>query len=133
MPCYSQRGTHTHDHGTVTAPASTLHDAFFDPLTVGTTVKAGGANGVLKPTSFTVGGTATAITSLEWANMKVVLALHPHASLGSRVMDFIELDSTVSLSLSASDATVESAGGTHCWTVSTQPWEDGDKLMLRIR
>ena len=62
---------------TVTAPAGTLHEAFFDPVTVGTSVKADGSNGVLSPTSFTVGGSATEITSLEWANNKVVLTLNP--------------------------------------------------------
>ena len=46
---------------TVVAPAGTLHEAFFDPVTVGTAVKADGSNGVLKPTSFTVGNTSTEI------------------------------------------------------------------------
>ena len=73
---------HCNRHG----PAGTVHEAFFDPITVGTAVKADGSNGVLKPTSFTVGGAATEITSLEWSNNQVVLTLDPHVSLsGSRV------------------------------------------------
>lgn len=118
---------------TVTAPAGTLHEAFFDPVAVGTSVKADSTNGVLSPTSFTVGGTATEITSLEWANNKVVLTLDPHVSLGNNVLHFIELDGSVPLSFSAADATVDSTAGTHSWPVTTEPWEAGDKLMLRIR
>ena len=118
---------------TATAPAGTLHEAFFDPVTVGTAVKADGSNGVLKPTSFTVGSTSTEITSLEWSSNQVVLTLNPHVSLGSHVLDFIELDGSVSLSLSAADATVDNTAGAYSWSVTSQPWEDGDKLMLRIR
>ena len=118
---------------TVTAPAGTLHEVFFDPVAVGTSVKADGSNGLLKPTSFTVGSTATEITSLEWANNKVVLTLNPHVSLGNHVLSFIELDGSVSLSLSAAAATVDSAAATYSWSVTTQPWENGNQLMLRIR
>ena len=118
---------------TVTAPGGTLHEAFFDPVTVGTAVKADSTNGVLKPTSFTVGGTATEITSLEGASNNVVLTLNPHVSLSGHVLDFIELDGSVSLSLFTDIATVDSTAGTYSWPVLTEPWEDGDKLMLRIR
>ena len=41
---------------TVTAPSGTVHEAFFDPGTIGTAVGADGTNGVLKPTAFSVGG-----------------------------------------------------------------------------
>ena len=118
---------------TVTAPAGTLHEAFFDPVTVGTAVKADGSNGVLKPTSFTVGGTSTEIASLEWASNQVVLTLGTHVSLSGQVLDFIGLDGNVALSLFADEATANSTAGTYTWTMSSQPWEDGDKLMLRIR
>ena len=40
---------------TVTAPAGTLHEAFFDPVAIGNAVGADGANGVLKPAAFTCG------------------------------------------------------------------------------
>ena len=118
---------------TVTAPAGTLHEAFFDPVTVGTAVKADGSNGVLKPTSFTVGSTSTELTSLEWASNQVVLTLGTHVSLSGQVLDFIALDGSVSLSLSATDATLDSTAGTYSWPMTTEPWESGDKLMLRIR
>ena len=81
---------------TVTAPAGTLHEAFFDPVTVGTAVKADGSNGVLTPTSFTVGSTATELTSLEWSSNQVVLTLGTHVSLSGYVLDFIALDGSVS-------------------------------------
>ena len=116
----------------VTARPGSLHEAFFDPVTVGTSVKADGSNGVLKPTSFTVGGTSTEITSLEWSNNQVVLTLGAHVSLSGQVLEFIELDGSVLLSLLADEATSNSTAGTYTWSMPTQPWENGDKLMLRI-
>ncbi len=59
-------------------------------MTVGTAVKADGSNGVLKPTSFTVGSTSTEITSLEWSNNQVVLTLGTHVSLSGYVLEFID-------------------------------------------
>ena len=118
---------------TVTAPAGTLHEAFFDPVTIGTAVGAGASNGVLKPTAFTLGQTSTQITGLKWENNQAVLTLSPHLSLASSALDIIELDGSVSLTLNANDATVDATAGTHTWSVTTQPWHDGDKLMLRLR
>ncbi len=118
---------------TVTAPAGTLHEAFFDPVTVGTAVKADVTNGVLKPTAFTVGGTATEITSLEWSNNQVVLTLGAHVSLSGQVLEFIALDGNIALSLPADNATADSTAGTYTWSMSSQPWQDGDKLILRLR
>ena len=51
---------------TVNAPAGTLHEGFFDPVTIGTEVSADATNGVLKPTQFTLGQTFTQISSLKW-------------------------------------------------------------------
>ncbi len=81
IPCDYRPESIYKDEVTAVAPAGTLHEAFFDPVAVGTAVKADGSNGVLKPTSFTVGGTATEITSLDWANNQVVLTLGTHVSL----------------------------------------------------
>jgi hypothetical protein len=39
----------------------------------------------------------------------------------------------VPLSLKVADATVDSANDTLSWSVASQPWADGDKLMVRIR
>ena len=60
---------------------------------------------------------------------------HPgtHVSLSGYVLDFIELDGSVSLSLSAADPTVDSTEGTYSWPMTSQPWENGDQQMLRIR
>lgn len=118
---------------TVTAPAGTLQEAFFDPVSIGTGVGADASNGVLSPTSFTVDGTSTALENLKWEGTNVTLSLSPYASLAGKVLDFIALDGTVSLSLSADDATVDATAGTFTWAVATQPWSDGDLLMLRIR
>ena len=114
-------------------PEGTLHEAFFDPVTVGTAVKADGSNGVLKPTSFTVGNTSTELTSLEWSSNQVVLTLGTHVSLSGQVLDFIALDGSVALSLLTDSATVDSTEGTYSWPMTSQPWENGDQQMLRIR
>ena len=117
---------------TVTAPAGTLHEAFFDPVTLGSGVGADSSNGVIKPAGFTVDGTSTSITGLKYDDSKVVLTLSPHASLSGQKVEFIELDGSVGLSLDVSSATVDSSAGTLTWTVSEEPWGDGDELMLRI-
>ena len=121
---------------TVSAPAGTLHEAFFDPVldTSTSAVGADATNGVLKPAAFSVsGGATTTIGSLEWKSGAVKMNVSPHAALDGQVLDFIELDGSVSLTLDAADATVDSANSTLSWSVVSQPWEDGDKLMLRIR
>ena len=120
---------------TVTAPANTLHEAFFDPVTMGSGVGADGTNGTLSPTAFTIGGSAAALHSLKWesGSLTLTLTLSPYASLSGLALDFIALDGTTALSLAASDATVDSTAGTLSWTVASKPWNDGDQLMLRIR
>ena len=110
---------------TVTAPAGTLHEAFFDPVE--------GGEDQVSPAGFSVGGTDTEITGLEWAEGKVVLSLYPIVSPDGYTLDFIELDGSVSLSLRVEDATIDGATGTYSWPVADQPWANGDKLMLRIR
>ena len=118
---------------TATAPAGTVHEAFFDPVTVGQAVGADGSNGVLKPASFTVGGTATALQGLNWGNGTVTLTLSPYTVLTGVAIDFIALDGSLALSLGASAATADSAAGTLTWSVESAPWQAGDKLMLRVR
>lgn len=119
---------------TVTAPSGTLHELFFDPVAVGTTVTADDTNGLLSPATFTdANGASATIRRIEWQSGKVKLAVTPHTGLAGQVLDFIELDGTVSLSLDVADATVDSANDTLSWSVASQPWEDGDLLMVRIR
>ena len=117
---------------TVTAPENTLHEAFFDPVTLASGVGADSSNGVIKPAGFTVDGTSTSITGLKWDSGSVTVTLSPYSSLSGHKLDFIELDGSVSLSLPASSATEDATAGTLTWSVSDQPWHNGDLLMLRI-
>ena len=117
---------------TVTPPtgAHSVHEAFFDPVAIGAAVGADGANGVLKPAAFTVGGASATITSLKWESGVVTMELNPSASLAGHAIDFISLDGSVTSTLSFDDAT--QSGGALTWTVAAQPWNAGDLLMLRI-
>ena len=117
---------------TVTAPAGTLHEALFDPAAIGTAVGADAANGVVEPAGFTVGGTATTIDTLKWEGGVVTMQLSPAAALSGYDMDVIELDGSISLTLSVADAT-SNTGSTLTWDVANQPWHAGDQLMLRLR
>ena len=120
----------------VSAPAGTLHEAFFDPVldTSTSAVGADSANGVLKPSEFRdTGGATTTIGSLEWKSGAVKMNISPHTALDGQALDFIELDGSVSLSLDAADATTDTANSALSWSVDSQPWEEGDTLMLRIR
>ena len=126
----------------VTAPTGTLHELFFDPVTVGTTVAADATNGVLKPSSFTsANDVAATLNSITYGTTStgsgqggtVKVEVDPLTALAGHIVDIIELDGTVSLSLDVSDATVDSANDTLSWSVASQPWEDGDLLMVRIR
>lgn len=131
----------------VTAPQGTLHELFFDPVTVGSAVSADGANGVLKPAGFTDGnGESATIHSISYEATPtgsgqagtVEVEVTPDGVLAGQIVDFIELDGTVSLSMDVADATLDAAtgsgqAGTLSWSVSSQPWEDGDMLMVRIR
>ncbi len=125
----------------VTAPTGAVHEAFFDPVNLTSGVGADSSNGVLKPSSFTVNKAATALKSLKWESPSggsgqagvVKLKLSPHTGLANHVLDFIALDGTVSVSLDVSDATVDAANNTLSWAAATQPWKNGDLLMLRIR
>ncbi len=134
------RYTFTHEVAvTVTAPDGTLHELFFDPVAVGSAVGADGTNGVLKPVAFTdASGGAATISSISYEAGTVEVGVTPDDVLAGQIVDFIELDGTVSLSLDVADATVDPSTGSGqagalSWSVSSQPWEDGDLLMVRIR
>ena len=116
---------------TVTAPSGVLHEAFFDPVAMGNAVGADGNNGVLRPTAFSVGNTATALSSLKWEGGSVKLALSPNVSLSGYALDFIDLKGAVATTLNVSSAAIEE--GAYVWPVSAQPWSAGDLLMVRIR
>ena len=131
FPCNFVPDTYSKWTVTVTAPAGTVHEAFFDPVAIGAAVGADSSNGVLKPAAFTVGGASATITSLKWES-GVVRMLNPSASLAGHAIDFIALDGSVSLTLSFDNAT-QGGGGALTWSVADQPWQAGDLLMLRIR
>ena len=116
---------------TVTAPTGTVHEALFDPVAIGAAVGVDRTNGVLTPSAFTIGGVSTSLQSLKWQGGSVTLELSPAASLTGYALDFIALDGSVALSLDGGVSTA--AVETLTWTVSAQPWQAGDQLMLRIR
>ena len=114
--------------------AKAVHEAFFDPVSVGSTMAADATNGVLKPAMFTdANGASTTIQRIEWQSGMVEIEVTPNDALTGHFIDIIELDGTVSLSLDVADATVDAANDRLSWSVESQPWHDGDKLMVRIR
>ena len=120
----------------LTAPEGTLHEVFFDPVASGEAVGAGGADGVLKPASFTLNGSQTTMRRIEWESGRVVMRLEPDDNaLADHHVDFISLDGSVALRLDFDDAVEVSNGGAPAlaWGVCNQPWSEGDLLMLRIR
>ena len=127
---------------TVTAPSGTLHEMFFDPVTVGTAVAADATNGVLDPRAFTgASGAAATIGRIAYEpaaagsakSAQVTIEVTPAGALSGQVVDFIGLDGTVSLALSVAKAAVDTANYTLSWPVASQPWNSGDKLMVRVR
>ena len=114
----------------VTPSTNTLHEAFFDPVAIGSGVGADGTDGVLKPNAFSLDGTTTTISSLKWEGGAVTMTLSPSASLAGYAVDFIALDGSVTSTLAFDDAT--QSGGTLTWSVTDKPWNAGDLLMLRI-
>ena len=137
IPCdyYPEEYRNAHEHIiTVTAPAGTLHEAFFDPVTIGSAIAADPSNGVLKPASFTdANNTPATLQRITYESNTVKLTLTPHTGLANHVLDFIALDGKVSLSLNTDEAAVDAPNNTLSWNMASQPWEDGDMLMLRIR
>ena len=119
---------------TVTAPDGVLHEAFFDPVTDGTAIAADASNGILKPTTFIGRSSVPAtIERIGWESGRVKIKVTPEYALSGQTVDFIALDGSVSLSLDVADAKVDAANGMLSLGVLSQPWEDGDKLMVRIR
>ena len=113
---------------TVTPPERTVHEAFFDPVAIGTAVGADGSNGVLKPAAFSLDGTTTTISSLKWEDGEVTMALSPTTTLADYAIDFIDATGTTTLSLTSDNASTTAL----TWTVPDAPWSAGDLLMLRL-
>ena len=134
IPCnFFPYNTYSVESVVVTAPEGTLHELFFDPVTVGSGVAADGTNGVLKPASFTDGdGEPATIHRIAYDSAAVTMTLSPHTAITGHTLDFITLDGSISLSLHADDATLDLDNNTLTWPVQEQPWHSDDKLMLRI-
>ena len=96
---------------TVTAPANTMHEAFFDPVAG---VSIGGGSPVLaspKPRAFTgAGGVSANLAQIAYTPPStgpgkgqtahtVTMTLNPVTALAGQMVDFIKLDGTVGLSL----------------------------------
>ena len=109
---------------TVTTPPGSrvVHEAFFDPVAIGTAVGAVGSDGVLSP--------STAVVGLKWESGTVTMEIDPSTTVKGHAVDLVALDGSVTTTLAFDDAT--HSGGTLTWSVATQPWSDGDLLMLRI-
>ncbi len=120
---------------TVTAPAGTVHEAFFDPVAVGAGVGADDSHGALTPTGFTVGATAATLQRLVWEAKQLELEFSSAVPLADHYLDVIALDGSVSLRLRLDDATTAataSGGQAWRWRACTAPWAAGDQLMLRL-
>ena len=120
---------------TVTAPAGTVHEAFFDPVAVGAGVGADDSHGALTPTGFTVGATAATLQRLVWEAKQLELEFSSAVPLADHYLDVIALDGTVTLRLRLDDATTAATdfgGQTWRWRACAAPWADGDQLMLRL-
>ena len=113
----------------VTAPPRTLHEAFFDPVDIGSAVGADNTNGVLEPNAFSLDAATTTISSLKWEGGAVSMTLSPTASLADYAIHFIDITGTTTLSLTPDNASTTAL----TWTVPDKPWADGDLLMMRMR
>ena len=122
---------------TITAPIGTLHEAFFDPVAIGTTIGADAANGVLKPNTFTASdSTTTMLRSVDYSGSNVRMLFSQTTGLSDKDVQFIMLDGTVGLTVPFSSATTETVAGKgtrYSWTTCSAPWAAGEKIMIRIR
>ena len=116
----------------VTAPYGTLHESFFDPVQIGDGVGFDQDNGALKSRAFiTEDGDMVQIDRLVWEPTaggagKIFLQAWSDVELNLKV-EFIRQDGQVSTLL------YNNLGSPHvAWTIEDQPWEAGDKLMLRV-
>ena len=120
---------------TVTAPAGTVHEAFFDPVALAGRVGAdtSGNAGVLSPRHMTVKGKSAYLESLSWQSGEVTLGLMSGTDLSGLALDVIDIDGQTSQSLTTNDAAVDSAKKTYTWPVADAPWAAGDLLMICLR
>ncbi len=96
---------------TVTAPEGTLYEAFFDP---GDSLAADFREGPVE--------------RISWEDGRVFGSLR-QGNKASRI-EFINLDGTVRISLGVNKLKEEKE--VLSWTVKSQPWQAGDRLMMRV-
>ena len=109
-------------------PVGTVYEALFDPNTTGF----GPGGGKLDPANFAAKGKLITVQSLKYQNGKIVLETDPFYDLSGQQLDLIKLDGSVDVSLLGNSATQDTEKKELLWAVSSAPWVDGDKLMLRI-
>ena len=116
---------------TVTAPEGTIHEAFFDPVALTDPSDDIGVRYNPK-TSFTLPDkSSVTLDYLYYAPGVVKMGTTPHNALFGYEMDIIELDGKVSSTFVFDGS--GSISAPHEWATCVQPWDVGDKLMLRIR
>ena len=117
---------------TVTAPTGAIHEAFFDPVKLtGGGIGADKYEGTLKPTAFTLNGTAADIQRIVWRpSGQVAMDLDPSPDLFGHVLEFIGLDGKTTLSLDFAKG--DGVDRAPSWQVCDPPWKAGDLLMIRI-
>ena len=86
---------------------------------------------MLKPYTAT-GADAATVSDISWQSGTLKIKLDPVTAHTGHLIDFIDVDGDVALSLALSGATVDAAAKTLSWSVSSQPWKAGDKMMVRI-
>ncbi|MDE2902396.1 MAG: hypothetical protein OXP73_05140, partial [Chloroflexota bacterium] len=129
---------------TVTAPAGTVHEAFFDPTALGSgVIGQDAARGVLAPAGVGAAagaaaaagsnGSSATLRRLTWDAGQLRLDVSG-TTLAGQQLELIRLDGTVGLALRGDAATRTATAGGHelRWPVCTQPWQPGERLMLRI-
>ena len=119
----------------VTAPAGTVHEAFYDPVVIGAGVGADGSHGALEPTGFTVGATAVTLQRLTWEASQLQFELSAAVPLADHYLDLIALDGSVALRLrldAAATSVTDAGGQAWRWRACAAPWAAGDQLMLRL-
>ena len=135
VPCdyYPEESTNAYELRVFARPANpnrVVCEGFFDPVDVGSALGADVVNGA-KP--------VRAIARIEWEAEQVRMEYSP-SELGFNYahmfhyLDFIALDGRVTLRLNVDDATPAMDGDRHTltWGMYSQPWQAGDKLMLRM-
>ena len=107
----------------VTGPEGIVHEALFDPVQNGERVA-----GTLKPAMANIGRIAWE-AGTDSAGEVTLRAASP-SGLDGQTFEFIALDGQTILTLRVADATAQSAA--LVWELDSQPWQHGDKLMVRI-